>query len=109
MPHPTRCFRLLLLAISSLFCGAQALRALQSSGNLPLWKMTVLITGGAGFLGQRLARAVLRDQHTASGASEERPDSATKLLLVDNVEPVGAIPGAQHVSTAESAFACCVV
>ncbi|GAQ89764.1 NAD-dependent epimerase/dehydratase [Klebsormidium nitens] len=60
--------------------------------------MTILISGGAGFLGQRLARALIKDQAVAPGPSNEQSDGGTKLLLVDILEPVEPIPGAQHVT-----------
>ncbi|GAQ86679.1 NAD-dependent epimerase/dehydratase [Klebsormidium nitens] len=55
--------------------------------------MAVLITGGAGFLGQRVARALLKEWENA-GPDPEQP---VKLLLVDIKEPSERIPGAHYV------------
>lgn len=58
--------------------------------------MTILMTGGAGFLGQRLARALLEEQASVH-SSADKQGGATRLVLVDVVEPTESIQGAQHV------------
>lgn len=56
--------------------------------------MTILITGGTGFLGQRLARALLKEHKNAGVLDSEK---SVDLLLVDIREPAELIPGAHHV------------
>jgi uncharacterized protein YbjT (DUF2867 family) len=53
--------------------------------------MTILISGGSGFLGQLVARALLKERGNAGSADPE-------LLLVDIKDPAEPIPGAQHVT-----------
>lgn len=63
--------------------------------------MAIMITGGAGFLGQRLARALLGNkealQFAETGCTEPSAGAVHRILLVDVIEPAEAIPGAIHV------------
>ncbi|NCF90316.1 MAG: NAD-dependent epimerase/dehydratase family protein [Verrucomicrobiaceae bacterium] len=52
--------------------------------------MRVVITGGAGFLGQRLANRILALGKLVDSAGEER--DVTRLVLNDIAEPVGGLP-----------------
>lgn len=57
--------------------------------------MTILISGGSGFLGQLVARALLKERGNAGSAD---PEQSIVLLLVDIKDPAEPIPGAQHVT-----------
>lgn len=60
--------------------------------------MRVAITGGAGFLGTRLARAMLqRGTLSVAGAPEERVDS---ILIVDRVPPASELADDDRVESA---------
>ena len=52
--------------------------------------MRVVITGGAGFIGQRLARRILALGKLVDSAGEER--EVTRLVLNDVAEPVDSLP-----------------
>jgi nucleoside-diphosphate-sugar epimerase len=63
--------------------------------------MAIMITGGAGFLGQRLAKALLGDkealQFAETGGTEPSLGAVRRIFLVDLIEPAEAIPGAINV------------
>lgn len=58
--------------------------------------MKVVITGGAGFLGRKLAAEVLRRGRLMNAAGQ--PETVEELVLFDAVEPASPIPGDNRVS-----------
>src|SRR5215472_9614709 len=61
--------------------------------------MSVVITGGAGFIGARLAAAILARGSLSVAGGPSRP--VTNLTLLDRVAPPAALATDQHVTFSE--------
>ena len=62
--------------------------------------MKAIITGGAGFLGARLARAVLDKGTLKDGMGQDQPVTESSLSILDNVASKGLAKAAICVSAA---------